>query len=234
MQEKCCATSGCQCHSSRTCMSKVPIFTSLNQEEIDQIAAIITDKEYKKGESIYAYGDTGKSLYVINEGKVKIFRMSEAGREQIIRILHPGDFMGELSLFADSAVNEGAEALEPTAICVIDGHKLNQIMNDVPSIAVKVIEELSKRLLNAENLIESLGLHDVEQRIADTMLRMSAGQEEIILSITKKDLAAHMGMSQETLSRKLAQFQEMGWIKLEGRKKIQILDRKSLQTIAGL
>jgi len=79
-----------------------------------------------------------------------------------------------------------------------------------------------------------LGLHDVEQRIADTMLRMSAGQEEIILSITKKDLAAHMGMSHETLSRKLAQFQEMGWIKLEGRKKIQILDRKSLQTIAGL
>ncbi len=234
MQENCCTGGGCQCHSSRTCMSKVPIFSSLNQEEMAQIAAIITDKEYKKGESIYAFGETGKCLYVINEGKVKIFRMSEAGKEQIIRILHPGDFMGELSLFAHSAVNDSAEALEPTAMCVIDGNKLNQIMKNVPGIAVKIIEELSKRLLNAENLIESLGLHDVEQRIADTMLRMSEGQEEIILSITKKDLAAHMGMSQETLSRKLTQFQEMGWIKQDGRKKIQILDRESLQTIAGL
>ena len=147
MQENCCATSGCQCHSSRTCMSKVPIFSSLNQEEMAQIAAIITDKEYKKGESIYTYGETGKCQYVIYEGKVKIFRMSEAGKEQIIRILHPGDFMGELSLFAHSAVNDSAEALEPTAICVIDGNKLTHIMKSVPRIAVNIVEELSNRLL---------------------------------------------------------------------------------------
>lgn len=215
-------------------MAKVPIFSSLSPEEMAQIAEIITDKEFKKGESIYLSGDTGERLYVINQGKVKIFRISEAGKEQIIRILYPGDFMGELSLFAHSPVNSSAEALEPTAVCVIDGDKLNKIIKNVPSIAVKIIEELSKRLVNAENLIESLGLHDVEQRVADTLLRMSAGQDEIILSITKKDLAAHMGMSQETLSRKLTQFQDMGWIKQVGRKKIQIIDRESLLMVAGL
>jgi len=215
-------------------MTKVPIFSSLSPEEMATIAEIITDKEYKKGESIYLSGDTGKRLYVINQGKVKIFRISEAGKEQIIRILYPGDFMGELSLFAHSPINSSAEALEPTAVCVIDGDKLSQIMNKVPSIAVKIIEELSKRLLNAENLIESLGLHDVEQRVADTLLKMAADQDEITLTITKKDLAAHMGMSQETLSRKLTQFQDMGWIKQVGRKTIQILDRKSLLDIANL
>lgn len=234
MQENCCADSGCQCHSGRTCMAKVPIFSSLSPEEMSTIAEIITDKEYKKGESIYLSGDTGKRLYVINQGKVKIFRISEAGKEQIIRILYPGDFMGELSLFAHSPVNSSAEALEPTMVCVIDGDKLSQIMKEVPSIAIKIIEELSKRLLNAENLIESLGLHDVEQRVADTLLKMAADQDEITLTITKKDLAAHMGMSQETLSRKLTQFQDMGWIKQVGRKTIQILDRKSLLDIANL
>ncbi|HQA50897.1 MAG TPA: Crp/Fnr family transcriptional regulator [Syntrophomonadaceae bacterium] len=234
MQENCCADSGCQCHSGRTCMAKVPIFSSLSPEEMSTIAEIITDKEYKKGESIYLSGDTGKRLYVINQGKVKIFRISEAGKEQIIRILYPGDFMGELSLFAHSPVNSSAEALEPTMVCVIDGDKLSQIMKEVPSIAIKIIEELSKRLLNAENLIESLGLHDVEQRVADTLLKMAEDQDEITLTITKKDLAAHMGMSQETLSRKLTQFQDMGWIKQVGRKTIQILDRKSLLDIANL
>ena len=215
-------------------MAKVPIFSSLSPEEMATIAEIITDKEYKKGESIYLSGDTGKRLYVINQGKVKIFRISEAGKEQIIRILYPGDFMGELSLFAHSPVNSSAEALEPTMVCVIDGDKLSQIMKEVPSIAIKIIEELSKRLLNAENLIESLGLHDVEQRVADTLLKMAEDQDEITLTITKKDLAAHMGMSQETLSRKLTQFQDMGWIKQVGRKTIQILDRKSLLDIANL
>ncbi|HAA09379.1 MAG: Crp/Fnr family transcriptional regulator [Syntrophomonadaceae bacterium] len=215
-------------------MAKVPIFSSLSPEEMSTIAEIITDKEYKKGESIYLSGDTGKRLYVINQGKVKIFRISEAGKEQIIRILYPGDFMGELSLFAHSPVNSSAEALEPTMVCVIDGDKLSQIMKEVPSIAIKIIEELSKRLLNAENLIESLGLHDVEQRVADTLLKMAEDQDEITLTITKKDLAAHMGMSQETLSRKLTQFQDMGWIKQVGRKTIQILDRKSLLDIANL
>lgn len=235
MQNNCSAPGGCQCHSSRTCMAKVPIFSSLTPEEMAPIAEIITDKEYKKGESIYLSGETGKRLYVINQGKVKIFRISEAGKEQIIRILNPGDFMGELSLFAaHSPVNSSAEALEPTLLCVIDGDKLSQIMNNVPGIAVKIIEELSKRLLNAENLIESLGLHDVEQRVADMLLRMAADQDEITLTITKKDLAAHMGMSQETLSRKLTQFQDIGLIQQVGRKKIQIIDRKSLHDIANL
>jgi CRP-like cAMP-binding protein len=234
VQENCSAVSGCQCQSGRTCMAKVPIFSSLSPEEMATIAEIITDKEYKKGESIYLSGDTGKRLYVINQGKVKIFRISEAGKEQIIRILYPGDFMGELSLFAHAPVDSSAEALEPTMVCVIDGDKLSQIMKEVPSIAIKIIEELSKRLLNAENLIESLGLHDVEQRVADTLLKMAADQDEITLTITKKDLAAHMGMSQETLSRKLTQFQDMGWIKQVGRKTIQILDRKSLLDIANL
>lgn len=233
MQNNCCTPNECQCHSGRTCMAKVPIFSSLNPEEMATIADIITDKEYKKGESIYLSGATGKHLYVVNQGKVKVFRISEAGKEQIIRIMYPGDFMGELSLFTQSPVNSSAEALEPTALCVIDGDKLSQIMQKVPAIAIKIIEELSKRLLNAENLIESLGLHDVEQRVADTLLRMASEQDEINLTITKKDLAAHMGMSQETLSRKLTQFQDMGLIKPDGRKKILILDRKGLLNIAN-
>lgn len=215
-------------------MHKVPIFSNLNEEEMQQIADIITDREYKKGESIYLAGDLEERLYVINHGKVKIYKVSETGKEQIIRILYPGDFMGELSLFARSPLDTNAEALEATAVCVIDGNKLNQIIKDVPSIAVKIIEELSKRLQSAENMIESLGLHDVEQRIADTLLRMSGEKNEVTLAITKKDLASHMGMSQETLSRKLSSFQEMGLIKQIGQRTIMILDREALQGIAGM
>ena len=100
-----------------------------------------------------------------------------------------------------------------------------------PAIAIKIIEELSKRLQSAENLIESLGLQDVEQRVADALLRFSEGKNEILLSISKKDLASHIGISQETLSRKLSFFQDLGLIKQTGHRKILILDRESLAEI---
>ncbi|MGI6434846.1 MAG: Crp/Fnr family transcriptional regulator [Syntrophomonadaceae bacterium] len=234
MPDRFCSAGQCQCHAGRTCMEKVPIFSSLSREEMEQIARIITDREYKKGETIFLSDHNEERLYVINHGKVKVFRLSETGKEQIIRVLYPGDFMGELSLFIHAPLNGYAEALENTAICIVDGNKLKQIIKKVPTIAVKIIEELSKRLQNAENLIESLGLHDVEQRVADTILRMSAGKDEITLSISKKDLAAHLGMSQETLSRKLSQFQEMGCINQSGQRTIQILDRNTLENIANI
>ncbi len=219
--------------TERECMHKVPIFSNLNPEEMDRIAEIIVDREYKKGENIYLSGAKEERLYVINHGMVKIYKLSETGKEQIIRILTPGDFMGELSLFANSPLDTNAEALEPTAVCIIDGKKLNQIIQDVPSIAVKIIEELSKRLHSAENMIESLGLHDVERRVADILIRLSAGSDEFTLEFSKKDLAAHIGMSQETLSRKLAFFQEMGWIKQMGQRTIIILERSALEEIAS-
>lgn len=195
------------------------------------IARITNARIFKKGEVIYHEGEMEKKLYVIHLGRVKVSKMSEAGKEQIIRILEPGDFLGELSLFVQAPLNNTAEALEATKVCMIDGIKLNEIISRNPGIAAKIIEELSKRLQKAENLIESLGLQDVEQRVADTLLRMSEGKDEIQLAISKKDLAAHIGISQETLSRKLSQFQEMGLIEQPGHKKIIILDREGLKAI---
>ncbi len=218
-------------NSEKTCIERVPIFSSLTRGEMAEIAMITAAKTYKKGEVIYLAGEKEKRLYVIHYGRVKISKMSEAGKEQIIRILEPGDFMGELSLFVQAPLNNNAEALEPTDVCMIDGNKLNQIINKNPGIAAKIIEELSKRLQNAENLIESLGLQDVEQRVADSLLRMSEGKAEIQLSISKKDFAAHIGISQETLSRKLSQFQDMGVINQIGHKRILILDRESLKSM---
>lgn len=218
----------------RTCLNKVPIFSGLSWKEMAEIGDLITDRYYVKGEIIYSAGEKRERLYVVNEGKVKIFTVSDAGKEQIIRILNPGDFMGELSLFIRSPANSSAQALEPTSVCIIDGSQLNQIIDRVPSIALKIIEELTKRLQSAENLIESLGLYDVEQRVADLLLKMSEGQDEFVLSISKKDLASHLGMSQETLSRKLSSFQDLGLIRQIGHRKIIILDRNGLMVLANL
>mgnify|MGYP000099914903 CR=1 FL=1 len=215
--------------SAKTCVQTVPIFSALTYDEMMEVASITVSKTYEKGEIIYLAGEKQKKLYVIHKGKVKLTRISASGKEQIINILGPGDFMGELSLFNDEPITNNAQALEDTTVCIIDGDKLKEIMAKYPTIAFKVLEELSKRLKKAENLIENLGANNVETRIAQILLDLVDKNGMINLDISKKDLAAYMGISQETLSRKLSYFQNKGWIKLIGHRKIQILDRKSLE-----
>jgi len=116
-------------------------------------------------------------------------------------------------------------------MCMIEGVKLKELMKKYPSIAFKVMEELSKRLDRVENLIEDINLYSVEQRLAQALLKMSNGKCEVVLSMTKGDLASQLGMSQETLSRKLSLFQERGLIELIGHRRIIILDRDSLYEV---
>jgi CRP/FNR family transcriptional regulator len=215
----------------RTCIELVPIFNALNYDEMIEIAMITNSKEYEKGEMIYTVGDKGERLFVIHKGKVKITRFSDLGKEQIIRVLEPGDFMGELSLFVPTPLTDNAEALEKTTVCIIDGEKLKGLMVKYPTIALKVLEELSSRLGKAESLIESLGIHDVETRIVKTILDLANDKGEVVLRMSKGNLASHIGMSQETLSRKLSYFQDRGWIKQVGHRRIIILDEDSLKAL---
>ncbi|NLJ78789.1 MAG: Crp/Fnr family transcriptional regulator [Tissierellia bacterium] len=213
------------------CMEIVPIFNSLDHHEMGEIASIITSREYQKGQMIYMAGDRVDRIFIIHKGKVKITRLSNSGKEQVIRVLGPGDFMGELSLFANSTMRDNAEVLQRVSLCIVDGDKLKDLIVKYPTIGLKILGELSIRLERAENLIEHLGIHDVETRIVNTIFDMAKGGKEVTLKMSKGDLASHMGMSQETLSRKLSSLQERGLIELVGHRGIIILDKEGLEAI---
>jgi len=183
-------------------------------------------KRFKKGEIIFTPGDSFDDLFVVNKGMVKISKVSSLGKEQILRILKPGDFMGELALFSKSILNNTAEALEQTEICIIQGNKIRQLLIQNPEMAIKFLQKYTERIEETEELIEQIGLRDVEQRIANYLLIEiennqiinNNGKYEITLPVSKGDLAALIGTTQETLSRKLSLFQDNGWINLKGQR----------------
>lgn len=212
------------CESTgENCIQIVPIFNNLTEAEMLEIANITSASTIDKGSYVYMAGDQGGKLFVLHTGRVKISRINAAGKQQVIRIVEAGEFLGELSLFSLSSLSDNAEVLEKSTMCMIDGQKLKELMSKYPSIAFKIMEVLSQRLEKAENLIENINLNTVEQRLAQALLALAQGKKTILLNMTKGDLASQLGMSQETLSRKLANFQEEGLILMEGQRRIKLL-----------
>lgn len=211
-----------------SCLDLVPIFSGLSPVEKDEIMMITHERKLARGEQIYAAGDQTKSLYVIHQGSVRVYRLSPSGKEQVIRICGPGDFMGELTLLSEQPLAEYAEATSTLAMCVIDAKDLKMLMAKYPSIALKILEVVSRRLDRAENLIEDINLHSVDYRVARALLDLANDSPVINLASSKADLASSLGMTGETLSRKLSTFQENGIIDMRGQRRIYILRREAL------
>ena len=196
------------CESHASCLDQVPIFDSLSNEEKMELMEIASSRSFEKGESVYRAGDEGGTLFVLHTGRAKLFRLNAGGKEQVLRLVEPGEFMGELSLFSSLPLTDYAVALEKTTMCVLEGKRLKELMAKYSSIAFKVMDELSRRLEQAENRIEDISLSSVTKRVSNALLEMSQDNQEITLPMTKGDLASQLGMTQETLSRKLAALQE--------------------------
>lgn len=232
--EKCNHCSDC---SHGYCIDNVAIFVDLPFEIKQDIMDSSNHKTYKKGEIIFNAGDYFDYLFIVIKGRVKLSKISAMGREQILKILEVGDFMGELSLFKDTVLNNFAEALENTEICIIRSEKIREIIMQKPEIAIKFLEKYAERIKHSEEIIEQIGLRDVEQRIANYLIAeveknniKNRNNEYIInLPITKSVLSSILGTTKETLSRKLTLLQDEGLIRMEGQRKIIIMDIEGLR-----
>ena len=214
-----------------SCIDIVPMFNSLTYDEKKEIAYISKSMNYSRGESIYNQGSRSNDLYIVHKGKVKISRVNKDGKEQVIRTLEPGTFMGELSLFSENMHSDSATVTENTEICQLNGDAFKKLLSEIPSISLKLLEAMSKRLDETEDTVESIGTLDVEARIASKILELSNNMNQFKLPYAKKDMASLLGMSSETLSRKLREFEELGYIGLKGQREITILNKKELEAL---
>ncbi len=210
----------------KECVSLVPIFNHLDHEQLDEIMEMVQSVSYKRGEIIYRAGDPSDSLYIVHKGKIRMYRLSESGKEQLVRILLPGYFTGELALFKESLHEAYAEAMEETQVCTIKRSDLQTLLLKYPSISLKILTEFSNRLEQSEKQTTRFATENVETRLALFLAECMDHQlsNEIVLPMSKKDLASYLGTTPETISRKLATLEEQGYIKQKAHKKIEIVD----------
>lgn len=212
------------------CVSLVPIFNHLPHNELANIAGKAAMRTLKRTEFIHRAGDQSDQLYIVHQGKVKVYRLSEEGKEQLIRILEPGDFTGELTLFSPGRHDSYAEATEESRVCIINRNDLSALMQEHPTIGMHLLSELAQRLGSSEKQTAAIATESISARIVVYLARLSeqAKSRDIRLSMSRKDLASYLGTTPETISRRLAEFEEAGWINQSGQRGIRILDLDAL------
>jgi CRP/FNR family transcriptional regulator len=215
-------------------IGSIPFFEELPNEQIEDLSMIITDQVFDRGQIIFSEGDDGNGFYVVASGRVKIFKLSPEGKEQILHIFGPGDPFGEVAVFAGQQFPANAEAMESSRIFFFSRESFSDLIKYNPSLALNMLAILSKRLRRFANLIEDLSLKEVPGRLAAHLLYLSGqseGSEQLELNITKTQLASLLGTIPETLSRILGKMAKQGLIESDGRR-IKILDREALEELA--
>ncbi|MGK0464862.1 Crp/Fnr family transcriptional regulator [Clostridium sp.] len=224
--EKC----NCEKCNHSLCAKKVPIFSFLSDDELIKIIDMTGHKVYNKGEMLCSQGEKSDTLFIINEGQVKISKLTKEGKEQIVHIFTGGDFFGELSLFSsDELFNFDAYAISNVKICTLTKQNMDKIIMSNPEISLNLLQVISKRLSQTENLAQNLATNDAEIRIAFMLLefgeKYGVSTDEglqIKLPINREEMANYVGVTRETISRKLSIFEDLDIISLKGNKVLLI------------
>ncbi len=201
-------------------LQKCSLFDGLPQEHMKQIAAIAVTKNYKKGETIFFDGEEADGFYLIATGKVKVFKMSFSGKEQILHIFGKGEPVGEVAVFHGKPFPASALCLEKSQLIFFPRDRFVDLVHTNPAIAMNMLAILSFRLRRFTKQIESLSLKEVPARLAGYLTYLQEEQDttrEVRLEISKGQLASLLGTTPETLSRIFSKMMDDGLIEVNGR-----------------
>ncbi len=208
-------------------------FSGLTPEEIKSVSGHVFEKAVPRLEMIEREGEPSANVYFVVSGVVKVFKTSTDGKEQILRLVKPGDVFSDAPLLADGTNLASAQALGPVVLYGINKADLELIIHRNGRVAVNVIRALSDRVRRLVELVEDLSFKNVMGRIAKILLEYAADGAGEKARLTQQDMAAMAGTAREMVGRSLKTLEAEGTIRLE-RHRIVIADPKALKQAAGV
>ncbi|MCP5464059.1 MAG: Crp/Fnr family transcriptional regulator [Deltaproteobacteria bacterium] len=227
-------------HNCESCASAPKSFDTLNSKELNCISDSKNHKVFKKGEVIFHEGNRPTGVYCLQEGKVKIFKNGIDGRKQIVRLAKPGDLIGYRSFLGEDLYTASAAAIEESKACFIERDSFFSVLKANTEFSWQLIQNLTRELRDAENLVRDMAQKSVRERLAEILLILKEkyGTNEaepglLNAKLSREELANFVGTATETLIRLLSDFKAQGLITTKG-KNITILDAEELIKTANI
>jgi CRP/FNR family transcriptional regulator len=216
-------------------LSMTPLFGGLNASDLDVLARVAVDRAFARTQVIFTEGDAADGFYVVASGRVKIYKLSVDGKEQILHIYGTGQPFGEVPVFSGGRFPANAQAVSDSRLLFFPRDRVVSLIEANPQLAVNMLAVLSRRLREFTVQIENLSLKEVPGRLASYLLYLSAEQnncDRVELEISKGQLASLLGTIPETLSRIFSRMSADGLIQVAG-PVIHIADRQGLRALSG-
>ena len=208
---------------------------ALNKDELLKIADCKTSYTVKKGETIFDEGDALNGIYCIKDGICKLSKLSDNGKDQIVKLVKKGELLGQRSLISEESTNLSAVAVEEMQVCFIPKQEILQFFNENNQFSLNMMKSVCGDLKDADDNMVNLAQKTVKQRLAETLLKLESdfGIHEdgsLKIQLSREEIAGMIGTATESCIRLLSEFNKEGWISLQG-KKITLSNKKELQRL---
>ena len=224
--------------SIQALLQQIPLFSGFDARSLDRLAARCGARDYPAGHLLFTAGEPCRGLYIVESGRVQIYRTSPAGRKQVLHSEGPGRPVAELPLFDGGTYPATAETEIESRLVFMPREDFEALYRDNPDVAQAIIRGLAQRLRHLVQVTETLAFRDVAARLAlflaeyaDQQGMETAGGVEIVLSQTREELSLELGTARESVSRALKQLREKGIIESVGRNHFRIPDMERLRTL---
>lgn len=205
-------------------LRKTQLFARLTESEMRMLCARVSRTHFGRGETLFSEGDPCHGLFVVGTGRIRIFKLSASGREQVLAVEGPGGSFAELPVFDGGVYPASASALEDAEVLFISRKDFQSYCREHPEVALKVLAVVGSRLRRLVGIIEDLSFTTVRQRLISLLLRLAEGGGTVTkqgvrveLTTTHQDLAAELGTVRELVSRNLSRLQAEGLLEVDGR-----------------
>jgi len=215
-------------------ISAIPLFNGLPDDQLSAIRQITVEKKYTKGQTIFSEGDDTKGLFVVVDGRIKVYKVSSEGKEQILHIIEAGQSFGEVTVFTGQQLPANAQTLVKSRLLLFPRSAFVGLVTANPSLALNLLAIMSKKLRQFAAQIENLSLKEIPARLASYLIYLAEEQgseDEVTLNVSKGQLASLLGTIPETMSRIFAKLSGQNLIRVEG-PKITLLDFQGIEDLA--
>ena len=210
-----------------------PLFRGLPPATLDRIAALATQRGYRRGEIVFSAGDPGDALYGVVSGRIRISAGTAEGREIFLNVMEPGDTFGEIALLDGGTRTATATATEPTELVSIRREPLFELLEREPKAALELLRLCGERLRWTSGLLEDAALLDAPARLAKRLLSLGEQHGEDgaggrLVRISQEDLSNFLGVSRQAVNERLQDWKAKGWVAL-GRGTVTVRDAAALR-----
>jgi len=203
-------------------LQAIPLFSQVKEPDLEALASRLIERRYPKNATIVEEGLPGDYMYVIREGRVKVTKASEDGREKIMDFLEAGNFFGEMSLLDQLPRSASVETLEPSRLLALSRNDFLEVLRRSPDLALAVIQVLILRLREADEQASSMSFQRVKERTQSLFRRMAREDEgpgpRLTPALTHQQIADMIGTSRETVTRVIKQLKQDGWLGQKGKR----------------